>query len=111
MTDRAAFLDALEQGRQKLFDQEGAPRFPGWTRDIAYVFTDTGEHWAIHVRDGIPGPLVEGELDMPDVRFTMTSDTLIGLMDGSINGMLAFTSGRVKVRASMSDIRQLQSLV
>ena len=111
MADRKALLEALERGRRKLFKENGDPHFPGWSREIAYCFSDIDECWVIHVQDGVPGPLTAKEPDSPDIRFTMTTDTMVGLMNGTINGMRAFTSGQVKVRASMADIRQLQILV
>lgn len=111
MADREAFLAALEKGRGKLLNAQGEPVFPGWSKQIAYCFSDTNECWVIDVVDGRPLPLTLKEADSPDVRFTMTTDTLVGLMDGRINGMRAFTSGQVKVKASMADIRKLQTLV
>lgn len=111
MADREAFLGALEKARAKMLHPDGSPIFPDWSRQIQYVFTDTDECWHISVTNGMPGPAVEEELFDPDVQFTMTTDMLVGLMNGTINGMKAFMTGQVKVKASMADIKMLQTLV
>jgi len=110
MAAREEVLQALEKGRNKLLDKNGDPIFKGWNKQIAYCFSDTDESWLLRVVDGRPEPLVQQEVEEPDVRFTMTTDMMVGLMNGSINGIKAFLSGQVKVKASMADIAMLQIL-
>ena len=111
MTTRKEVIEALEAARGKLLDEKAKEEFQGWTRAIQYYFKDADEFWHFSVVDGVPGELVNEEADDAQVRFTMTEDTLLGLIDGSINGMLAFTTGKVKVKASMKDISKLQKLI
>ena len=89
-----------------MIDEEGKP--VGWHRKVLYHFSDTDEYWYMQVIDGHPQKLVQEKIDDPDVRITISTETFIGLMNGTINGMRAFTSGKVKVKASMSDMRKLQ---
>ncbi len=111
MPTREEVVDALEAARKKLLDENAKKEFKGWTRTIQYHFKDTDEFWHFDVIDGIPGQLVNEESDDAEVKFNMTEDTLLGLIDGKIKGMVAFTTGKVKVKASMKDISKLQKLV
>ncbi|MFW9924705.1 MAG: SCP2 sterol-binding domain-containing protein [Candidatus Thorarchaeota archaeon] len=104
-------IEALEAAREKLLDDNAKKEFEGWTRTIQYHFKDTDEFWHFDVVDGLPGQLENEEDDEADVKFDMTEDTLLRLIDGRLNGMVAFTTGKVKVKASMKDISKLQKLV
>ncbi|NHJ85405.1 MAG: hypothetical protein FK734_08070, partial [Asgard group archaeon] len=92
MTTKKEVIDALEAARQKLLDEDAIEEFKGWTRTIQYFFTDTDEFWHFHVEDGTPSEWINEEADEAEIQFKMKEDTLIGLIDGSINGMAAFTS-------------------
>ena len=111
MTTRPEIIEALNAARNKLLTEDAKEEFNGWTRTIQYHFKDTDEFWYFEVIDGIPRELVNAEAEDAEVKFKMTEDTLLGLIDGSINGMLAFTTGKVKVKASMKDISKLQKLI
>ena len=111
MTTSPEIIECLEAAREKLLDEKAKEEFKGWTRTIQYFFTDTDEFWHFKVNDGIPGELVNEEADDAEVKFKMAEETLIKLINGSLNGMVAFTTGKVKVKASMKDISKLQKLI
>lgn len=111
MTTSKEIIEALEAARGKLLTEDAKEEFKGWTRTIQYHFKDTDEYWHFEVIDGVPGELVNEEADDAEVRFKMTEDTLLKLIDGSLNGMVAFTTGKVRVKASMKDISKLQKLI
>ncbi|RLC75744.1 MAG: hypothetical protein DRJ03_25185, partial [Chloroflexi bacterium] len=106
MPDRKDFLEALKIARNRMIGENGAPVLEGWNRKVLYHFSDTDEYWYMQVVDGHPQQPVQGEIDDPDVKIKMSSETFVGLMNGTINGMRAFTSGKVKVKASMADVRK-----
>ncbi len=108
MSTQDPLLKALETARARMMDAEGAPVLPGWDRKIQYYFTDVDEYWAMEVEDGHPLPVRRAELDDADIRLTMSTETFIGLMNKTINGLVAMTSGKVKVKASMADMRKMQ---
>ena len=108
MPDRKEFLAALETARSRMIDEDGKPVLTGWNRKVLYHFPDIDEYWYMQVVDGYPQPPVQEEIEDADVRIRMTSEIFVGLMNGTVNGMRAFTSGKVKVKASMADVRKLQ---
>lgn len=108
MAARDEFLAALETARSRMMNEDGQPVLEGWNRKVLYHFSDIDEYWYMQVVDGYPQPPVQEEIEDADVRIKMTSDIFVGLMNGTVNGMRAFTSGKVKVKASMADVRKLQ---
>ncbi len=108
MSNRENLVQALEKARERMIDENGEPVLAGWTRKILYCFSDTDEYWYMQVVDGRPQPPVQEEIDDPGIRLTMSTETFIGLMNGTINGMLAMTTGKVKIKASMADMRKMK---
>ncbi|MFX1537597.1 MAG: SCP2 sterol-binding domain-containing protein [Promethearchaeota archaeon] len=111
MATKKEVIEALEQAREKVLDEKNAKLFKNWTRTILYFFPDTNEYFSIKVVDGKPEELIEGEIEDFDIRFEMATDTLVGIMNGTIHGLKAFSTGKVKLKASMRDIMKLQKLV
>ncbi|MBD3192385.1 MAG: hypothetical protein GF308_17230 [Candidatus Heimdallarchaeota archaeon] len=103
-------LESINESREDMLKPENADTFGGWSRSILYHFTDTDDFLHFKVNDGKPGPVEEGEIEDPDIRIKMATDTMIKLIRGKIKGMVAFMSGKVKVKASMSDFSRLQKL-
>lgn len=107
MTTREELLAALEKTRSRMLDAQGQPRIKGWNRTIQYYFPDVDEYWQMRVVAGRPEPPAPGEADDPDIRLTMSTETFVGLMNGTVKGMAAFATGKVKVKASMADMGQM----
>ncbi len=108
MVTQDVLLEALEKARARMIDAHGAPVLPGWDRTIQYYFPDMEEYWAMVIEDGHPLPVMREELDDPDIRLTMSAETFIGLMNKTLSGLVAMTTGKVKVKASMADMRKMQ---
>jgi putative sterol carrier protein len=107
---RKKILESIEETREVMLSEENKDRFKGWTRTILYHFTDTDDFFNLEVIDGKPSSIKIGEIEDPDIKFSMTADTMIKLVDRKLKGMVAFTTGKVKVKASMKDFSKLQKL-
>jgi len=107
MATAAELSAALERARARMLDAQGEPRIKGWNRTIQYYFPDVDEYWQMRIVDGRPEVPTPGESDDPDIRLTMSTATFIGLMNGTVNGMAAFATGKVKVKAAMADMGQM----
>jgi hypothetical protein len=79
---------------------------------MQYHFTDTDEYYIIKFVDGDPLPAekIETPLEKPDISYDMDTETLKAMNENRISGMQAFQQKRLSVKASMSDMRKLQSL-
>jgi putative sterol carrier protein len=107
MPTKEETIQALEKARRELLSEENQKELKGWDRIVQFHFKDIDEFWHFQVVDGVPGPLVNEESDDADIRIKMDEDTFLGVMNGTIKRMAAFTSGKIKVKASLKDISKL----
>jgi hypothetical protein len=52
-----------------------------------------------------------GNVEKPDIHYTLTTHVFIGLTKGTIDGFKAFRKKLVKVKAPVLDLIKLQKLV
>jgi hypothetical protein len=73
---------------------------------------DLGAAWYSVVDNGHVSPPTEAPPDGPaDITLRVGSDDLVDLVEGRISFLSAFTSGKVKVDASIVDLLRLRSLL
>lgn len=77
--------------------------------DEVFQFDLEGELFHLIVKDG-EYAIEAGEHDDPSVTLQLASDTLKGLLDGSVNGMTAFMMGKVKAIGNMMLATKLSQL-
>lgn len=56
--------------------------------------------WAIQINDGA-ARLLPGDIEKPDVIFTVTSKDWLTIAEGKLNAMNAFMTGKLKVAGDM----------
>ncbi|MDN3520811.1 SCP2 sterol-binding domain-containing protein [Halomonas ramblicola] len=87
------------------FDPQAAS---GMDEIFQFHFDDAGSHY-LAIRDG-DLDIQEGEHDAPSVTLSMSTTTLKGLMNGEVNGMTAFMTGKVKATGDVMLATRLTSL-
>ena len=80
----------------------------GMNEVFQFHFSDAGSHY-LDIQDGTLG-VHEGEHDDPSVSLSMSTDTLKGIMNGDINGMQAFMSGKLKASGNLMLATKLTNL-
>lgn len=80
----------------------------GMDEVFQFHFNDEGDHHLI-VKDGNL-EVVKGEHDDPSVSLKMSTETLKGLMNGDVNGMTAFMTGKIKATGNVMLATQLTTL-
>ncbi|MDQ3990710.1 MAG: SCP2 sterol-binding domain-containing protein [Actinomycetota bacterium] len=83
----------------------------GSTRVLALEVRDHDAHYWAELDDGTLGPLNRGPAERSEIRLAANSDDLLALMDGRLNLMTAWLTGRVRVDASPGDLLALRSLL
>ena len=101
MTDVGKALADLQQN----FNPEAAK---GMTEVFQFEIEDAGEYF-IEINDGTC-KVETGEHDDPSVTLKMNQKTLKGLLNGEVNGMTAFMTGKVKAQGNMMLATKLNSL-
>lgn len=82
-----------------------------WATKIQFnISGDKGGDWTVSVADG-EVDVAEGTADDAKCTITTSDETWIGLVEGTVNPMTAFTLGKLKVKGNMGDVMKLQSVV
>ncbi|OPX55398.1 Putative sterol carrier protein [Oceanospirillum multiglobuliferum] len=101
MTDVEKVITSL----QDKFNPDAAK---GMNDVFQFVVEGAGEYY-IEINDGTCA-IGSGEHDDPSVTLKMNADTLKGVLTGSINGMTAFMTGKIKAEGNMMLATKLSSL-
>ena len=69
--------------------------------DLVFQFNiEDADNYHLIVKDGAC-EVVQGEAGGPNVTLIMNSETLQGIVNGDLDGMMAFMSGQLKVEGDM----------
>ena len=93
---------------EKLQSRFNPEAVKGMNEVFQFHFSDAGSHY-LDIQDGTLG-VHEGEHDDPSVSLSMSTDTLKGIMNGDINGMTAFMTGKLKATGNVMLATKLTSL-
>lgn len=82
-----------------------------WTTKIQFdISGPKGGQWVLDVNNGEPN-VEEGTAADPNCTISTSDETWIGLVEGTVNPMSAFTMGQLKVKGNMGDVMKLQNVV
>lgn len=85
--------------------------FKGYTKAYRIVFNDVSEAYTLKIENGQKAILETGKADKSDVTITMSTNTLIGIMEKRINPMTAYSMRKVTSIGSMNDLLKLQKFL
>ena len=94
-------------------DEEAARAIDGSLperRILTLHVTDLDARYWSELAGGQLSPLLEGEPEEAHIRLSVKSDDLLDPLDGGGNILNAFVSGRVRIKASFSDLLRLRRL-
>lgn len=82
----------------------------GIDKTLQWIITgDEPGVWALHIADGV-AHLIPGGVEKPDAIITVTSQDWIALVEGKLNPMQAFLTGKVKVTGDNGLVMQILRL-
>jgi putative sterol carrier protein len=70
---------------------------------------DEAGKWAFKVADG-KGEVIPGGVEKPDITFTVSDKDWIAIVEGKLDAMNAFMTGKLKVSGDMMLAMRLQQL-
>ncbi|MBX7165452.1 MAG: SCP2 sterol-binding domain-containing protein [Pirellulales bacterium] len=80
-----------------------------WKANIQFnISGDKGGDWVVRVENGAV-TVNQGTDPSPSCTISTSDETWIGLVEGTVNPMMAFTMGKLKVKGNMGDVMKLQS--
>lgn len=102
---------ALEELASRLSATDAVRRQGDLDRSVSATLPDLGVTFSGQLRDGSMHDLTTSPSPKAQIRFTMSSDDLVALTDGSLPLPAAWASGRVKLEAGILDLMKLRSLL
>ncbi|GEM_PF-5889322 len=85
-------------------------KLAGKTRVIQLAIPDADSYW-FHIVDGKIHDIQQGQHEKPDAQVTVHKADLLAVLNGEMKAMQAYLSGKVKVRAGLSDLLFAKSLL
>ena len=83
--------------------------------NAVYQFNITGDgggDWALDLTKGkTDGFVVKGTHDSPGATITVSSEDWLGMLNGTLNPMQAFMSGKIKIDGDMTLAMSLQQVM
>lgn len=70
---------------------------------------DGGGKWYAKFSDG-NAEVAEGEAENADITITVSASDWVDIVNGKLNGQMAFLSGKIKIQGDMALAMKLQSL-
>ena len=104
-------VEAINKMLDNFKTEKNQKKFKKWNKTMAWEFTDLEKTYHSILTEGMPADPIEGEPENSDVKIIVDSETWIGIMDGSISGMKAYTAKKLKVKGKMSDLMKLQKIM
>lgn len=103
MSEVAAFFDQVP-------DKVNKEKTKGM--DCTYQFDITGDdggQWYIVISDG-DAAVNAGAAENPSITITMEASNFVNLLQGKLNGQMAFMTGKLKIKGDMGLAMKLQSV-
>ncbi len=111
MATKDEVLKVLEGIREKFNTPGTKSKFEGFDRTLQFRFSDLETSFHTRIHDGEMDPFSEGKLEKPNLLVTTDSGTLIGVLQGNLSPLDAYSMGTLKAKGSMTDLLKLQILM
>ncbi|MFX0094507.1 MAG: SCP2 sterol-binding domain-containing protein [Candidatus Hodarchaeota archaeon] len=113
MANKEDVKAAIEAVTKKFDDEKISSDFKTFNRSLIFDPSDLDIDFKITLQDGKVQSLEEGNFEgATDITIIADSDTLVGVLDGSIKAMQAFTKQKLKVKnAKTPEMMKLMKIV
>jgi putative sterol carrier protein len=104
-------IEHTKQIFEELPSRFNASNAAGWNTTIQFNISGAkGGDYVVDVKDGAC-EVKNGAADKASATITTSDDTWIGIVEGRVNPMTAFTLGQLKVTGNIADVMKLQNML
>jgi len=111
MATKEEVKKGLQRVAAKLEDPELKEDFKKFYKTVQFVYVDINVSYVLELAGGEVKELKEGTVQRPNVVVTIDSDTFLGILNGEIDAINAFSAGKIKYKGAMTDLLKLQKLL
>jgi putative sterol carrier protein len=107
-------INGIQKVLGKLSEEKNQKRFKKWNKSIGFSFEDLCKTWVTELTAGVPSELEEHEIDKTkkfDILVKTNPATWLGILNKEIDAMKAYTSGDLKIKATMTDLLKLRKVL
>lgn len=98
----------------KLSEEKNQKSFKKWNKTVAFSFKELNKTWSTTLTAGLPGELLEGEIDKSkkyDILLMTDPKTWMRILNKEVNAMDVFQSGELKIKGKMMDLLKLRKVL
>jgi hypothetical protein len=110
MVTDAEIIEQINVLKERITSEKLAKHFKTWNKTMQYYFPDINAYFHIILEKGVPGEVIKGKVEKPEISYEMTTEDFFALNRGEVSGLKLYNQKRLKIKASMPDILKLQKL-
>jgi len=103
-------LQAMHKMASKTEDPKTRKHFEGFDKTLLMSFEDIGLNVSMVFQNG-QASVMEGSTENPDLIVTTDSETILGILNGTVSATRAAMGGRIKTKGPVRDLMKLQRLM
>ena len=101
----------IEQVVTRFNDPTVLSSLNGLTKTLQVSLTDLNEDYVFSIQNGVLSGVEKKSLPTPDISVTIASSLMEGIMNRTSNGILAYFTGKLKMKGTREDLLKLQKLI
>ena len=109
--DSEPYPPCIRKLRERFNNPATISSLNGLTKTLQVSLTDLNEDYAFTIKDGLLAEVDRMSLSAPDISVTIASSLMEGILNGTSNGILAYFTGRLKMKGTRDDLLRIQKLL
>jgi putative sterol carrier protein len=111
MTKSNEIKQAFTAIQEKFDDIKLREQLKDYSRVIQFTFPDLKTSYVIVIKEGNIVSLTEENRETIDILVTTDSTVLLDILNKKINPMMAYATGKLRVKGKLTDLLKLQKLL
>ena len=101
----------IEQLVTRFNDPAVLSSLKGLTKTLHVSLTDLNQDYVFNIQDGVLSGVERKSVPTPGLSMTITSPLMEAILDGKSNAILAYFTGKLKMKGTREDLLRLQKLI
>lgn len=111
MTQEDTIKEAFKILQDKYNNPEFRQHLQDYTKIIKFTFTNLQDPYIIKINKGNIMDLSDKNIETPDIEISTDITTFLDILHKKINPIMAYSTGKLKVKGKLTDLIKLQKLL